>query len=514
MRAIVSVYDKTGLVDFVRGLLKLNIELFSTGGTQRALNAAGLPVKSVQEITKFPEMLEGRVKTLHPAIYAGLLAKRHVAEHMVQLARQDIKPIDMVVVNLYPFGQTVSKPGVDLDEALENIDIGGPTLIRASAKNFPQVLVVVDPADYPFLLEQLQRGEVGQETRKYLAQKAFQHTASYDATIAQYLRGGEDLFPPRTTIPLKKLYQLVYGENPHQQAAFYEDEIKGKEAGPSLSSATLIAGSALSFNNICDLDAALSIVADFSPPTATIIKHGNPCGLACGQTLSEAYLKAYSGDPISAFGGVVGLNRRVDLSTAQEIKQTFYDAVIAAGYDDDALGVLQAKKDLKILAMERLSSNNSGIAPDLDFRRVSGGFLVQTMDKVPQDEVDLKVVTERGPALDELTDILFAWRAVKHVKSNAIVLVKRLTVVGVGAGQPNRAVSVKLALEAASERAVGSVLASDGFFPFPDGVELAGRGGVKAIIQPGGSIRDEQVIKMANRHRIAMVFTGKRHFKH
>lgn len=515
MRAILSVYDKRGLVDLAQGLQGLGWELFSTGGTHRELERASIMVSPISLLTSFPEIMEGRVKTLHPAVHGGILARRDKPSDLEELARHGIGLIDMVVVNLYPFVQTMKRQGVSLEEALENIDIGGPTMLRAAAKNFPHVIPVADPFDYPFVLEKLRSGEVGLDTRRYLAQKAFQHTASYDTAIAQFLREEEDRFPQHLTMALRKLLPLRYGENPHQEAALYVDEFELESERRGVASAVLLAGPELSFNNIYDLDAALNIVYDHSAPAVVIIKHGNPCGLACCSGLAEAYGRAYEGDPISAFGGVVGLNREVDLATAQQIGASHYDAIVAPGFQEEALEVLKAKRGLRIVA-----ARGTGDAPlagspsQLDYRRVSGGFLAQTPDRVPQDEVDLRVVTERGPTLEELTDLLFAWRAVKHVKSNGIVLARRQAVLGIGAGQPNRAVSVEIALKRAAEKAVGCVLASDGFFPFPDGVELAARGGVRAIIQPGGSVRDEQIIKAANRHRMAMVFTGRRHFKH
>ena len=515
MRAILSVYDKRDLSDFAGGLVEMGWEVYSTGGTLRALEGAGIAVRSISLLTSFPEIMVGRVKTLHPAVHGGILARRDHPSDLEELARHSISPIDMVVVNLYPFVQTIRQEGVSLEEALENIDIGGPTMLRAAAKNFPHVIPVMDPFDYPHVLEKLRSGEVSLEMRRYLAQKAFQHTSSYDTAIAQYLLEKEDLFPQHLTIALHKLYPLRYGENPHQEAGFYVDEFELESERRGVASAVLLAGPELSFNNITDMDAALSIVSEYPTPAVAVIKHGNPCGLAVSPNLGEAYRHAYEGDPVSAFGGVVGSNREVDLATAQEISASHYDAVVAPGFQEEALELLKTKRGLRIV-MARGTANAplAGSPSQLDYRRVSGGFLAQTPDRLPQDEVDLRVVTERGPALDELTDLLFAWRAVKHVKSNAIVLAKRVAVLGIGAGQPNRAVSVEIALKKAGEKAVGCVLASDAFFPFPDGVDLAARGGVRAIIQPGGSVRDEQIIKVANRHHMAMVFTGRRHFRH
>lgn len=515
MRAILSVYDKRDLVDFAKDLGGIGWEIFSTGGTMRELESGGVAVRSISVLTSFPEIMEGRVKTLHPAVHGGILARRDHPSDMDHLSRHGIGLIDMVVVNLYPFVQTIRRDGASLEEALENIDIGGPTMLRAAAKNFPFVIPVVDPLDYRYLLEKLRNGEVGLDTRRYLAQKAFQHTATYDTAVAQYLLEKGELFPQHVTVALRKQLPLRYGENPHQEAAFYLDEFEPDDQRKGVASATLLAGPELSFNNIGDLDAAISIVSDYATPAVTVIKHGNPCGLATSQDLAEAYRHAYEGDPVSAFGGVIGINREVELATALEISSSHYDAIVAPGFQEEALDLLKGKKGLRIvLARCTVGAPTANSPADLDFRRVSGGFLAQTPDSVPKDEVDLRVVTERGPSLDELADLLFAWRAVKHVKSNAIVIAKRQAVLGIGAGQPNRAISVELALKRAGEKAVGSVLASDAFFPFPDGVKHAARGGVRAIIQPGGSIRDEQIITVANRHHMAMVFTGRRHFRH
>ncbi len=511
MRAILSVSDKSGLVDFARGLEKLGFELFSTGGTKKALVDAGVKVKSVSDITGFPEILDGRVKTLHPAVHGGILAKRDLPAHLAELEKNRIGLIDLVAVNLYPFKETVARPDVSLDEALENIDIGGPTMIRAAAKNFPHVLVVVDPADYKPVLEKLSRGKVELNDRKRLAQKAFQHVAAYDTAIAQYLRGDEDGFADEFTIALKKKYDLRYGENPHQKAAFYSEEVAGARAA-GISSAKQLWGKELSFNNILDADAAWNAAIDFEAPTVSVIKHTNPCGLASHRDLSEAYRRAFEGDTVAAFGGIVALNRPVDLRTAQEISKTFYEVIIAPDYEEKALELLKQKKDVRILAMGPEKGKN--MAASLDFRRVSGGLLVQTPDNLVESASSWRTVSERKPTQKELEDLVFAWKAVKHIKSNAIALVKDSMIVGMGAGQPSRVVSVKIALDKAGERSKGSVLGSDAFFPFPDGVELAAKGGVTAIVQPGGSVRDKEAIKVANKYKMAMLFTGVRHFKH
>jgi phosphoribosylaminoimidazolecarboxamide formyltransferase/IMP cyclohydrolase len=514
MRAIISVSDKAGVTDFAKSLSQLGFEVFSTGGTKKALAEAGVPVKSVSEITGFPEILDGRVKTLHPAVHGGILARRNLPSHMAELAKNKIETIDLVAVNLYPFVQTVAKGGVSLEEALENIDIGGPTMIRAAAKNFPGVIVVIDPADYPLVLEKLRGGGLDLAERKRLAQKAFQHVAIYDTAISQYLGRDMEGFPEEMTVALKKCYGLRYGENPHQQAAFYAEQVVGTGVETGITWAKQLWGKELSFNNILDADAAWGVVTDFSAPAVTIIKHTNPCGLASHKDIAEAYRRALSGDPVAAFGGIVAANRAIDLAAAKEISQTFYEIVIAPEYQAEALEILKRRKDLRILVAELPPGYGGAPAGYLDFRRVKGGFLVQNSDSLPEDSVNLKTVTRRKPAPAEIKALLFAWRAVKHIKSNAIVLAKDKTLLGMGAGQPSRIVSAQIAIEKAGDKAAGSVLASDAMFPFPDVVEAAAKAGVTAIIQPGGSIRDEDSIKAADEHNIAMVFTGERHFRH
>jgi phosphoribosylaminoimidazolecarboxamide formyltransferase/IMP cyclohydrolase len=513
MRAIISVSDKAGVTDFARDLAQLGFEIFSTGGTKKALAEAKVPVKSVSEITGFPEILDGRVKTLHPAVHGGILANRKIAAHMEELAKHNIGEIDLVAVNLYPFVQTVAKPSVTLDEALENIDIGGPTMIRAAAKNFPSVIVVVDPEDYQPVLEKLRAGGLELAERKRLAQKAFQHVAIYDTAISQYLRDTTG-FPDEMTIALKKRYDLRYGENPHQQAAFYAEPVVGMKQDTGIIWAKQLGGKELSFNNILDADAAWGVVADFAAPTVAVIKHTNPCGLASNSDIAEAYRRAFSGDPVAAFGGIVASNRAVTPAMAEEMKPVFYEIVIAPEYEARALELLKSKRDLRILVTELPPGYGKAQPGYLDLRRVKGGFLVQTSDSVPESSVNLKTVTKRQPTRAEIEDLLFAWRAVKHIKSNAIVLVKDRTLLGMGAGQPSRIISAQIAKEKAGEKARGSVLASDAMFPFPDVVEAAASCGVTAIIQPGGSIRDEDSIKAADEHNIAMVFTGERHFRH
>ncbi len=518
----------TGVFQGIRGLAFISVLLVAacsgkgpeqvSEGTPvsqiMALAEAEVPVKGVSEITGFPEILDGRVKTLHPIIYGGILARRDLPEHMIQLAENNIKAIDLVAVNLYPFVQTVSREGVSLDEAVENIDIGGPTLIRAAAKNFPSVIVVVDPADYQPVLEKLGQGSIELAERKRLAQKAFQHVALYDTAISQYLRQDMEGFPEEMTIALKKRCSLRYGENPHQQAAFYTEPMVGKGEETGVTRARQLWGKELSFNNILDADAAWGVVTDFSAPTVAVIKHTNPCGLASCEDIVEAYRRALSGDPVAAFGGIVASNRTIDLATAEEMSKTFYEVVVAPGYEAKALEVLKRREQLRILVADLPPAHSAAETGYFDFRRVKGGFLVQVPDSLPEDSVSLQTVTKREPTPDERKDLLFAWRAVKHVKSNAIVIVKNMTLLGMGAGQPSRVVSVELALQRAGNRAEGSALASDAMFPFADSVEMAARGGVTAIIQPGGSLRDEEAIKVANEYNVAMVFTGMRHFKH
>jgi phosphoribosylaminoimidazolecarboxamide formyltransferase/IMP cyclohydrolase len=514
MRAIISVSDKSGVTDFARGLSQLGFEVFSTGGTKKALAEAKVPVKSVSEITGFPEILDGRVKTLHPMVHGGILANRKIAAHMEELKKHNIGEINLVAVNLYPFVQTVSKEGVTIDEALENIDIGGPTMIRASAKNFPSVIVVVDPADYPLVLEKLKGKGLDLAERKRLAQKAFQHTAVYDTAISQYLRRDMEGFPEDMTVALKKRYGLRYGENPHQSAAFYAESVVGEAVDTGITWAEQLGGKELSFNNILDADAAWGAATDFAASTVAVIKHTNPCGLASHDDIAEAYRRAFSGDPVAAFGGIVASNRPVTLAMAEEMKPVFYEIVIAPKYEDEALKLLKRKKDLRILVAQLTPGYGKAPAGYLDFRRVKGGFLVQSSDSVPETQVNLKEVTKRRPTKEEVKDLLFAWRAVKHIKSNAIGLAKDKTLLGMGAGQPSRIISAQIAIEKAGDTVKGSVLASDAMFPFPDVVEAAAKVGVTAIIQPGGSIRDEDSIKAADQHNIAMVFTGERHFRH
>lgn len=524
MRAIISVADREGLPELAQELDAKGVQIFSTTGTLKALQQANVQAESVSVLTHFPEILDGRVKTLHPAVLGGILARRGTPEHLEELRAHAITPIDMVIVNLYPFAETVARPTTTLSEAQEQIDIGGVTLIRAAAKNFQDVIVLVRPQDYvPVMQEMSELGEVSLETRKRLATIAFQHTANYDTTIAEYLRNqAVEYFPEELTLPLKLVQTLRYGENPHQRAAFYRwAETSPSSPTPTVAGAEVLHGKELSFTNLLDLDVALAAACNFTPPTVVIVKHTNPCGLACGDSLLEAYKRAHAGDPISAYGGIIGCNRRVDVATAQEISQLFYEAIIAPGFTAEALQILREKKNLRLLAthcpVEPTGVNTQSLlAGRPDVRSVSGGLLLQTPDTIGtrDSETEYSVVTERDPTLEEVTDLMFAWKAVRHVKSNAIVLARKLAVVGVGAGQMNRVASVQLAVEKAEERARGAVLASDAYFPFSDGVEAAAKAGVTAIIQPGGSIRDEESIRMANHYAIAMIFTGKRHFRH
>jgi len=520
-RALISVSDKAGLVDFARSLYDMGVEILSTGGTAKALQQAGIKVTAVSDVTGFPEILDGRVKTLHPKIHGGLLALRKNPEHMEQIKNLGIEPIDLVAINLYPFKETIQKPGVTFEEAIENIDIGGPSMLRSAAKNHQDVVVICDPQDYSAVIELLKTGEdVDLSFRRKLALKVFEHTAHYDALISDYLRKVEDrntrqdaaIFPVNLTLGFEKAQDLRYGENPHQKAAFYREI--GNIAG-TLAGARQLHGKELSFNNINDADAALRAVLEFDMPAAVGLKHTNPCGVACGKNIHEAYLKAYAADPVSIFGGIVALNRPVDKLTAEELVKIFLEIVIAPGYEQDAMEILKTKKNLRLLEIDLTDDALlSGSRAAWDMKRVSGGLLVQDADIKDFDEKDLKTVTRRTPSQREMEDLLFGWNVVKHVKSNAIVLAKDLVTVGIGAGQVNRIWPTEQSIAHAGEKAKGSVLASDAFFPFSDVVETAAAAGITAIIQPGGSLKDEDSIKAADEHGIAMVFTGMRHFRH
>jgi phosphoribosylaminoimidazolecarboxamide formyltransferase/IMP cyclohydrolase len=505
-RALLSVSDKSGIVDLARGLAGLGVELISSGGTARFLQEAGLPVRTVEEVTGFPEILGGRVKTLHPAIHAGILARRQPA-HLDELARHGLLPIDMVVVNLYPFARTISRPDVSLAEAVEQIDIGGVALLRAAAKNHEAVTVLCDPDDYANTLEELQgSGDVAPATRQHLALKALRHTALYDATIASYLGDqfeSEELFPPQVHIALQRVQTLRYGENPHQKAALYGLTPDSQPLG-----GRLLQGKPLSYNNLLDLDAAWRAASDFADPTVVIVKHNNPCGVASAPSLAEAFPPALASDPVSAFGSVIAANRPFDGMTATLLGELFVEAIAAPEFTAEAISDLEARSNCRLLEM----GADAGSGPAWEMRSVRGGMLLQEPDKV--DGEGWRVVSGRHPTAEESESLEFAWKVVKHVRSNAILLALGKATVGVGAGQMSRVDAVQLAVLKAGERAAGSVLASDAFFPFPDGVERAARAGVTAVVQPGGSVRDDAVIAAADAAGLAMLFTGTRHFKH
>jgi phosphoribosylaminoimidazolecarboxamide formyltransferase/IMP cyclohydrolase len=507
-RALISVFDKTGVVELATALHGLGIEMISTGSTAGKIADAGIPVTQVADVTGFPECLEGRVKTLHPKVHAGILADRSKPDHMQQLVELDVTPIDLVIVNLYPFADTVASGASD-DEVVEMIDIGGPTMVRAAAKNHGAVTIVTDPSDYDALVGQLtDAGGMTLALRTELAAKAFTHTAAYDAQVSAWFLRGET-FPTKLSMQLTKKQDLRYGENPHQAAAFYIHEAAAKE-GLGLGVAEVLHGKELSYNNILDTDAAWGMAIDLDEPCVAIIKHTNPAGYAVGDTLEDAYVRSLAGDPLSAFGGIVAANRPIDAATAKRITEVFTEVVIAPGYDDEALALLQAKKNLRILRMPNADRPRGG----WDMRAVQGGLLVQHADVGAEPDADWSVPTAAQPDDATMADLRFAWTVAKHVKSNAIVLVKDRAVVGVGAGQMSRVDSVRLAVEKSGGRHVGAVLASDAFVPFRDGPDAAAAAGVVAMIQPGGSVRDDEVIAAADEHGIAMVMTGRRHFRH
>ena len=501
-RALLSVSDKTGIVELARGLHEAGVALVSSGGTHRTIYEADIPVTRVTEVTGAPEFLDGRVKTLHPRIHGGILADRRRAEHVRQLEEQDIEPIDLVVCNLYPFEKTIAADGVSEDDAIEQIDIGGPAMVRAAAKNFHSVTVVVSPDRYDEVLEHVASdGEVPLEVRRALALEAFNHTAGYDAAIAGYLSG--ETFPETIHITSRKITSLRYGENPHQEAAFY-----GAPGDPyGLAAAEQLHGKELSYNNILDTDAAWRLVQELPSTGCAIIKHSNPCGAAIADSISEAYVLALDCDRTSAFGGIVALNRHCDAATAAAISEVFTEVIIAPGYDADALETLTRKKNVRILLAQSASRQT------FEARSVAGGFLLQTSDGIDDLEA-AKVVTKVQPTEEQMRDLRFAWVVAKHVKSNAIVLAKDGVAVGVGAGQMSRVESTKLAAMRAGDRAAGTACASDAFFPFRDGLDAAVEAGAAAVIQPGGSVRDDEVIAAADEHGIPMVFSGRRHFKH
>ncbi len=514
---LLSVSDKTGLIDFARGLSELRIALLSTGGTARALVDAGLAVTEIGAYTGFPEMLDGRVKTLHPKVHAGILARRDLPEHRAALADHRIAAIDLVVVNLYPFRETVARPGCSLEEAVENIDIGGPTMVRAAAKNHAHVGVVVDPSDYPAILAELKRGggRLSAASRFLLAQKAFSHTAAYDGAISNYLTARDETgktrtFPDRWNWQGAKVEDLRYGENPHQAAAFYREQ---PPVSGSIASFRQLQGKELSYNNIADADAAWECVRTFEHAACVIVKHANPCGVAVAATTLEAYKRAFVTDPTSAFGGIVAFNREVDAATLDAVAAQFLEVLIAPRYAADALAAIARKANVRVL--EIASTGSSGEA--WDFKRVGGGLLVQTADRREIGASELKVVTKKAPTKDQLDDLLFAWRVAKFVKSNAIVYCANGRTLGIGAGQMSRVDSTRVAAMKAANAGLpldGSVVASDAFFPFRDGLDVVADQGAVAVIQPGGSVRDAEVIGAADERGIAMVFTGIRHFRH
>lgn len=514
--ALISTYDKTNLIDIANALIQQHVDILSTGGTAKHLRETGIEITDVSDYTGFPEMLDGRVKTLHPKIYGGLLAQWDNPELAAQAGENGIRPIDMVICNLYPFEATVAKPDVTIEEAIENIDIGGPTMIRAAAKNYKHVSVLTNPDQYPQIISELgtNDGSLSDELRFELAKSAFLHTAQYDIAISTYLAnlGNDDEFRDVLTHSYHKADSLRYGENPHQSAAFYRTETKPT---PCAAWAKQLNGPALSFNNILDLDAALEIVKDFRTPTCAIIKHNNPCGLASADNLQDAFKNALECDHTSAFGSIIGLNRKVTIQTANTIREAAksgvkIEAIIAPGYTEKALRTLSRVKDRRILETGSLSSAKSV----MQMRNVTGGVLVQEQDVHHIDRNNLQFVTKRRPTEEEIESLLFAWKACKHVKSNCILLAQDTQTVGIGAGQMSRVDAAIIAVRKAGEKAKDAVLASDAFFPFPDGVEIAGEAGIRAIIQPGGSVNDDLVIETADQNGIAMVFTGVRHFRH
>ena len=506
MKALLSVYNKDNIEHIGTSLSEAGYEIISTGGTYKSLKKAGISVRQISDLTGFPEILDGRVKTLHPKVHGGILARRDITKHRQEMESNDISAIDVVVVNLYPFVDTVRKDEVSLDEALENIDIGGPTMIRSAAKNFPHVLVVVDPFDYEWIAEKIASGdELTEIERKKLAQKAFQHVAVYDTAISTWLNEAP-LESNELSIGLGKVETLRYGENPHQDAVVYRNTL----GIGGIVEAEQLHGLPMSYTNYLDADAAWTTATSFDQNACVVVKHTNPCGISLNNEQSLAYESAFQGDSISAYGGIVGFNNVVTRNTAEAMKGVLFDIIVAPGYESDALEILKKRKRTRLLQ----ASPASGALSNLKALTISGGMLVQTIDEIKEDSNDWKVVTERSPTEREFADLEFAWNCLRHIKSNTIVLAKNNTLVGMGAGQPNRVVSVHLALRIAGDKSIGSSLASDAFMPFADNVELAAKGGITAIIQPGGSIRDEEVIKAANEHSITMMFTGIRHFNH
>ncbi|THF78787.1 bifunctional phosphoribosylaminoimidazolecarboxamide formyltransferase/IMP cyclohydrolase [Cohnella fermenti] len=511
-RALVSVSDKTGIVEFCRELANQGVEIVSTGGTKTLLEKENVPVIGISDVTGFPEVLDGRVKTLHPAVHSGLLAIRDNEEHIETMKKLGLDYIDIVIVNLYPFQQTIEKPDVSYEDAIENIDIGGPTMLRSAAKNHAFVTVVVDAGDYAKVLEEVKaEGDTTLETRKRLAAKVFRHTAAYDSLISDYFaKVLDEPLPERLSVTYEKVQELRYGENPHQKAAFYKKPLSSEG---SITRAKQLHGKELSYNNINDANAALSILKEFDEPAVVAVKHMNPCGVGIGADIDEAYRKAYEADPTSIFGGIVAANRTIDTATAAKLGEIFLEIVIAPDFTPEALEILQKKKNIRLMTIGELDAGSKRESEWL-VTSVEGGMLVQQSDVHSLTEADLTVVTDRAPTAEELKQLLFGWKVVKHVKSNAILLAADNMTVGVGAGQMNRVGAAKIAIEQAGEKARGAVLASDAFFPMGDTLELAAKAGITAVIQPGGSIKDAESIAVANANGIAMVMTGVRHFKH
>lgn len=508
-RALISVSDKTGVVEFAQGIIQAGIEIISTGGTKKVLDEAAIPTLSIEQVTGFPEMMDGRVKTLHPKIHGGLLGRRDLTSHQTAMKEHDIQAIDYVCVNLYPFKETISRVDVTEAAAIENIDIGGPSMLRSAAKNFAAVTIVVDPADYALVLTEIENEQqTTLATRKRLAAKVFRHTAAYDAVIAEYLTNlVDEAEPEKLTLTYDLKQTLRYGENSHQTASFYQSALPSSY---SIASAHQLHGKELSYNNIKDADAAIRIAREFEEPTVVALKHMNPCGIGSGTTISEAYRFAYEADPISIFGGVLVANREIDMLTAQEMHKLFLEIIIAPSFEKEAFELLAKKKNLRLLTLDFSDEHKQ----TSELVSVLGGLLVQEQDIIAEVPSEWQVVTERKPSAEEMNALAFAWKTVKHVKSNAIVVANEKQTLGIGAGQMNRVGSVKIALEQARNQMNGAVLASDAYFPMNDSVEYAAQHGIKAIVQPGGSIRDQESIDMANKYGVAMVFTNVRHFRH
>lgn len=509
-KALISVSDKTGIVELAKNLIEFGYEIISTGGTLKVLNESGVKAVDISSVTGFPECLDGRVKTLHPKVHAGLLAMRDNAEHMDFLKSMNIDPIDIVVVNLYPFKETVKKPNIDLQTAIENIDIGGPTMLRSAAKNYQDVAVMVDPADYAKVLEELKNGGITKETKFYLMYKVYQHTSYYDTLIANYLRKKLGIeFPDQFTMAFDKAQDMRYGENPHQNAVFYKEAF---DIAGSLAVAEQLHGKELSYNNINDTNGALDLLREFTEPTIVAVKHANPCGVATAKTISEAFFKANAADPTSIFGGIVASNRTIDKETAEQIHNIFIEIVVAPDFTDEALEILKQKANIRLLKLPTIM--NTVPADSYDMKKVLGGLLVQEFDRKVVDLDKCRVVTKKQPTQEQMEDMIFAMKVVKHTKSNAIVVAKDKTILGIGGGQVNRIRATKQAIEHSLTDTKGAVLASDAFFPFDDCVEAANAGGISAILQPGGSVRDQLSIDSCDKFGIAMVFSGDRHFKH